>query len=283
MRLPSITPRLLEAGLLTKPRRAILVDYFKSNWLDLSTVLSCLLASFMIYLFANPLMSREFPLYAGIDQTDFWIKHGKHLRREYISTLVSAVVSFGVPASIILLCGILKVRNFQDTHNALMGLLYSLSASSLFQSVLKWTIGGLRPYFMAVCRPPMSLTSEGQILTWYDAQICTGDMKEVREAQMSFPSGHSVAAFAGFGLVALYLNAKFGIFAPRPLNERVPFWQLGMVAFPVLAACVIAGSKVRDGWHHPEDVVAGSLIGSVFAYMAFKSAYPAVRREEKVG
>lgn len=34
----------------------------------------------------------------------------------------------------------------------------------------------------------------------------------MREAQMSFPSGHAVAAFAGFGFLALYINAKFKVF-----------------------------------------------------------------------
>jgi diacylglycerol diphosphate phosphatase/phosphatidate phosphatase len=136
---------------------------------------------------------------------------------------------------------------------------------------------------------------------------------------MSFPSGHSNAAFAGFGFLALYLNAKYGIFAhrddtvartdepsavagetldretteetlkvedgekkaqPPAAGKRTAHWRLGLFVLPLLLASILAASKVRDGWHHTSDVVAGALIGSAFALMAYKMVYRNVWRQE---
>jgi undecaprenyl-diphosphatase len=66
--------------------------------------------------------------------------------------------------------------------------------------------------------------------------------------QFSFPSGHSITAFA----VAVAL----GTFYPA--------------TFPVLLFCAasVAASRVVLGMHYLSDVVAGSCLGALFGYMA---------------
>jgi diacylglycerol diphosphate phosphatase/phosphatidate phosphatase len=117
---------------------------------------------------------------------------------------------------------------------------------------------------------------------------------------MSFPSGHSAAAFAGFGFLALYLNARLKIIGrhqassplsntpstPRHAQEeyiadqdkavRTPNWKLLVWMLPWLVALLIAGSKVRDGWHHPIDVVFGAVVGTLFAHIAFGCVFRGV-------
>jgi diacylglycerol diphosphate phosphatase/phosphatidate phosphatase len=115
---------------------------------------------------------------------------------------------------------------------------------------------------------------------------------------MSFPSGHACAAFAGFGFLALYFNAKFGIFGHKPavveqeeeksnavrvsVKEvpdrekhagRLPHWRLVLFVAPLLIAVLMAGSKIRDMWHHPVDVVFGACVGTLFALMAYRMVY----------
>jgi len=64
---------------------------------------------------------------------------------------------------------------------------------------------------------------------------------------LSFPSGHSAAAFA---------------FATGVGNK------LPVVAVPLHAAAgVIAYSRVHTGVHHPSDVVVGSVLGTVLAQL----------------
>jgi membrane-associated phospholipid phosphatase len=155
-----------------------------------------------------------------------------------------------------------------------MGLGYALATTTLLVSVIKWVFGGLRPHFLAVCTPTVTITP---IPTYHPASICTGRSPyEIKEAQMSFPSGHSSAAFAGFGFLALYLNAKYKVFGHGEDGRRVSHWKLVMFVLPWLVAVLIAASKIRDGWHHPVDVVFGAFIGTVLAHLAFKMVFRSV-------
>lgn len=99
---------------------------------------------------------------------------------------------------------------------------------------------------------------------------------------MSFPSGHSSAAFAGFGFLALYLNSKLKVVGRRDEAEmesgaaRTGHWKLVLWVLPWLVALLIAASKVRDGWHHPVDVLFGAIVGTLFAHMAFWCVFRSV-------
>lgn len=111
---------------------------------------------------------------------------------------------------------------------------------------------------------------------------------------MSFPSGHSSAAFAGFGFLALYLNAKLkvvgrtqshaqeagstneGTGAEGETLQTIRHWKFVVWVLPWLFALLIAASKVRDGWHHPVDVLFGSLVGIAFAHMAYHCVFRSV-------
>lgn len=112
---------------------------------------------------------------------------------------------------------------------------------------------------------------------------------------MSFPSGHSCAAFAGFGFLALYLNSKMKVVGrkqelvvPETANEgekacgnrdvgrMMKHWKVIVWVLPWLVASLMAMSKVRDGWHHPVDVLFGSLVGIAFAHMSFHCVFNSV-------
>lgn len=174
----------------------------------------------------------------------------------------------------------------------MIGLGYALSTSTLLIVLIKIFVGGLRPHFLTVCDPiiPPSSPGSGFKEQWYTAvQVCTAPKKDISEAQMSFPSGHSSAAFAGFGFLALYLNAKYKILSRRgdyrdhygagehaPRIFRVHHWKLLVWVTPWLIALLLALSKVRDGWHHPIDVLFGALVGTLFAHMAYRMCYRGV-------
>jgi undecaprenyl-diphosphatase len=67
--------------------------------------------------------------------------------------------------------------------------------------------------------------------------------------QFSFPSGHSMSAFA----IAV------------PLSIFYPEWQVALLLF----ALSIAASRVLLGMHFLSDVVAGSLLGATLGYGCF--------------
>lgn len=100
-------------------------------------------------------------------------------------TYASAVF---IPFAVFLICQI-RVRSFWDVNNATIGLLYSLITAAVFQVFIKWLIGGLRPHFLAVCKPviPANMLPHGNVANGYhqimfDRSICTGDKSEINDA-----------------------------------------------------------------------------------------------------
>ncbi|KAF2262658.1 PAP2-domain-containing protein [Lojkania enalia] len=195
------------------------------------------------------------------------------LRHEIIPIWAAALLAALVPIVIFLICQV-RVRSFWDVNNATIGLLYSLITAAVFQVFIKWLIGGLRPHFLAVCKPDASQTRAGngfrQIM--YDRSICTGDKSEINDSLESMPSGHTTAAFAGFVFLYLYLNAKLKVFA----NYHPAMWKLIALYAPVLGACLIGGALTIDEYHNWYDILAGAVIGTIMAFSAYRMVYASV-------
>lgn len=188
----------------------------------------------------------------------------------------------------------------------LAGLSYALSTSALLAWLLKIFVGGLRPNFYETCKPaylsPLSIHAgpvhSPRCYTTAN-ETCTNPHKpSLHDSQMSFPSGHASSAFAGFVFLTLWLSAQFKTFGrfqhvtpplasalnteqedacqstldllAEPSLGLVPHWKLLLSATPLCTAVILALSKIRDGWHHPVDVVCGAAIGTCFAIIAYK-------------
>lgn len=201
------------------------------------------------------------------------------LRKEIVPIWLAAFLGSVVPVVVILLMQI-RVRSFWDVNNGVLGLLYSLITAAVFQVFLKCLVGGLRPHFLAVCKPDVNLAAgsgspynaAGFRQLYYTSAICTGDQAEINDSLESFPSGHSTAAFAGFVFLSLYLNAKLKVFA----DYHPALWKLAAVWAPVLAATLIAGALTVDEFHHWYDAFAGAAIGTAMAFSAYRMVYAAV-------
>jgi diacylglycerol diphosphate phosphatase / phosphatidate phosphatase len=154
----------------------------------------------------------------------------------------------------------------------LMGHGYALSSGTFIQSILKFTIGGFRPHFLFVCKPKPHSKGHGFEGMYFDSSVCTGDQHQIRNALMGFPSGHTVAAFAGFVFLALWLNAKLKIFA----NRQTRLWHMLVFWMPVTLAMWLGASKSLDGHHFHKDVVFGAVLGTLTAFCAYRARYGAV-------
>lgn len=205
------------------------------------------------------------------------------LRKEIIPIWLAAFLAAVIPIVVILFMQI-RVRSFWDVNNGVLGLLYSLITAAVFQVFLKCLIGGLRPHFLDVCKPDISLASNaegkegapynaaGFNQIYYTAEICTGDQNEINDSLESFPSGHSTAAFAGFIYLYLYLNAKLKVFS----NYHPAMWKLIAIYTPVLIATLIAGALTIDEFHHWWDILAGAAIGTVMAFSSYRMVYSSI-------
>jgi hypothetical protein len=82
---------------------------------------------------------------------------------------------------------------------------------------------------------------------WVSTYALKGIVSKMRpngENQTSFPSGHTMSAFAGAG----FIDGRYG-------------WKFGA---PAYALALLTGvSRVQSSWHYADDVVAGASIGLI--------------------
>jgi membrane-associated phospholipid phosphatase len=102
-------------------------------------------------------------------------------------------------------------------------------AAGTFAQIVKFAVGRTRP------------------------ELWVGPFHYLRTTASSFPSGHTVAAFALGGVL---------IIASRNLPLRV---------IALVLACAIAAARVLAFRHWPSDVVASALIGLLAAWIAYAS------------
>ncbi|GAB4840334.1 hypothetical protein Ancab_021101 [Ancistrocladus abbreviatus] len=99
--------------------------------------------------------------------------------------------------------------------------------------------------------------------------ICHGEDSVIREGHKSFPSGHTSWSFAGLGFLSLYLSGKIKAF-----NRKGHIAKLCIIFLPLLAASLVAVSRVDDYWHHWQDVFAGGLLGLLVAFFCYLQFFP---------
>ena len=96
-------------------------------------------------------------------------------------------------------------------------------------------------------------------------QDYTVRMDRIKEARLSFPSGHASFAFQAAVFTILFLQSKYSakLKMTRSSIEQssliIPFLQVIALSLATFTAV----SRIMDYKHHPTDVIAGSLIGIV--------------------
>ena len=209
------------------------------------------------------------------DDTIYW----PELAHPYVTPIFSSagagVIAAAVPIAVFALAQ-LWLRSFVDFSSALLGLAYSMVTGTCFQVILKKTIGGLRPHFLAVCKPVLppadGSTGVGFHNVMFTAeQVCTGDPAEIRNALESFPSGHAEVAFAGLGYLAIYLFTHLRITSLS--RKRGSHWRMLFVVAPLLLATYLTSTLVLGYHHHGYDVIFGALIGWFTAFMGYRMVF----------
>ena len=131
---------------------------------------------------------------------------------------------------LVLLISYIWVGHRRDQHHAFLGFLQAFALAFLTTQFLKWAVGGLRPNFLAVCKPNLALVTTPEIGTGYytPRQICTGnfghtfssDESTIADALRGFPSGHAAFSTATFCFVAFYLSGKL-----KPFDKYGHVWK----------------------------------------------------------
>ena len=151
----------------------------------------------------------------------------------------------------------------------------------LFTDISKFTIGRLRPHFLSICQPDYGRVCKEEnglyqhFVTGNETEICQGlngetTEKMLHEARLSFMSGHSSLSFYCATFLIIYLQARLNKIQQssscrgniaKVLKVLRPFIQFGLF----MLAFWIALTRISDYFHHPLDVIMGSLVGIGFA------------------
>lgn len=67
----------------------------------------------------------------------------------------------------------------------------------------------------------------------------------------------------------MWLGGKLHI-----MDNRGETWKTLLVMVPILAATLVAVSRIMDARHHPFDVITGSLLGVVCAIVSYNQYFP---------
>ncbi|PKX94395.1 phosphatase PAP2 family protein [Aspergillus novofumigatus IBT 16806] len=175
---------------------------------------------------------------------------------------------------------------------------------------LKDLYGRPRPDMLARCNPDLSnittyavgglgekLAGAPTLVTW---KICQNKSKVLaNDGFASFPSGHSSFSFAGLTYLTLWLCSKFSIAFPylghsllnqnpispthgsiRKRGAAPPVYMLVIAFVPVAVASFIAASRWFDYRHHAFDILFGSIMGAIFAWIGFRMYHLPITRGE---
>lgn len=102
-----------------------------------------------------------------------------------------------------------------------------------------------------------------------ETRTCTAPLGKIREANFSFPSGHSAGTCCGMTFIAWYFLGK--------LKGRHQKWLAPLIAIGCWGfAIFVAATRLVEKWHHPADILAGLLLGFATCTVAYHSWYPPI-------
>jgi membrane-associated phospholipid phosphatase len=106
---------------------------------------------------------------------------------------------------------------------------------------------------------------------------CTNGEEMEMEARMSFPSGHSSLSYCGMMALVLFFIGRVGLGRVGKQYSLLRYKFAVLLSFvPLLFSFWCATSRLVDNWHHPSDIIAGSILGVVSACIAYHLWYPNV-------
>jgi len=137
-------------------------------------------------------------------------------------------------------------RSFHDFHHAVLGVLEAWAITIFFTEWIKEACGKYRPYW-------------------------NNDM-EGDDGRKSFPSGHASTAFATMTFLSLWMAGKMYLFS----RSGGHIWQTFIVMIPIIAAIIVAVSRVRDYVHDFVDILAGAILGAALGMFHYFLKYPSL-------
>ncbi|CAG7930122.1 unnamed protein product [Penicillium olsonii] len=163
-----------------------------------------------------------------------------------------------------------------ELNCGILGLLLAQGINFVITQALKNACGKPRPDLIDRCQPLAGSKDHFPGLSNYT--ICQGDPTILKDGFRSWPSGHSSSSFAGLVYTSLWLGGKLHV-----MDNRGEAWKPLLVMVPLLAATLVAVSRIMDARHHPFDVITGSMLGTVCGYVSYRQYFPPITEAWRKG
>ena len=175
----------------------------------------------------------------------------------------------------------IKNRTWKVLMQGVYKFLLGFSLCLLVTDVSKFSLGRLRPYFMTVCNPDLDFVCYHDHIgepeydengTYFYPEIhhqryvdevdtCTTlDRNVLKEARLSFVSGHASTSFYAAVFLIIFMNSYITEWSVRILLQIAH----------ILLAIWISITRITDYMHHPEDVVFGCILGIFTALLVHR-------------
>ncbi|KAH8379557.1 hypothetical protein KR009_005569 [Drosophila setifemur] len=182
-------------------------------------------------------------------------------------------ICLGVPTVVIIVVELFKqlpgnsrfVNRLGQLYRQTLFYLYGLAMVTFTTMLSKLCIGRLRPHFFTVCQPMLpdgSGCQDVQNLGRYiDTFTCSNaNMSDFtfKQLNQSFPSGHASMTMYAMLYLAIYLQAALSTRVSKLLKHLLQFLF-------VMFGWYVSLTRITDYYHHWSDVLAGVLLGALFA------------------
>ncbi|KAI1289900.1 Phospholipid phosphatase 3 [Halotydeus destructor] len=203
----------------------------------------------------------------ALDQPEivgFWCSDGTiKLPYRPLTVNMTVIIFFAyiIPAIVIYARETLTGGHFRSV---LRNFYLSATVNMALTLFFKYTSGRLRPHFVDICKPNIDCSDPEYRDRFIVDYICTNDDKRmVRQARLSFFSGHASISLNAAVYLILYLNCL--------ASRSSSMGQTRLIQVAILLLGLYPGlTQISNHWHHWSDVAVGYGAGTLVALLSFK-------------